>query len=136
MPSASVHAAPPDLTADGEIATITTRPIQITGTRTYDATAVATAANLAIAAPGGGQFTLSFLAHRATGTGYTGLTRKYTVESTTNPANPASWQPVTGYTNLVGGTQSSNITGDDQTVTVTMPVTGQIQFYRLSVRVE
>ncbi len=91
---------------------------------------------LAIAQPGGGQFTLSFLARRATGTGYAGLTRKYTVESTANPANPASWQPVTGYTNLVGGTQTSNIVGDDQTVTVTVPANAAAQFYRLNVRVE
>ena len=91
---------------------------------------------LAIAATADGHFTLSFTARRATGAGYNGLTRKYTVESTVDPANPASWQPVTGYTNLVGGTQASNITGDDQPVIFTMPDTHPAGLYRLNVRVE
>ena len=72
-------------------------------------------------------FTLSFLARRAAGVGYESRTRKYTVEATTNLANPTSWQPVTGY---------SNIVGDDQTVTLTLPATLPNQFYRLNVRLE
>jgi hypothetical protein len=91
---------------------------------------------LVIAPVAGAQFTLSFLARRASGPGYTGLTRKYTVESTANVANAASWQPVTGYSNLVGATDTSGITGDDQTVVVTIPAANPARFFRLSVRVE
>jgi hypothetical protein len=58
------------------------------------------------------------------------------VEASADPANPNSWQPVTGYTNLVGGSQTSNIVGDDQTVEVTMPSIGSNMFYRVKARVE
>ncbi|MCX6872923.1 MAG: DUF6288 domain-containing protein [Verrucomicrobia bacterium] len=82
---------------------------------------------LAIAPAADNHFTLSFVARRATGAGYDGCTRKYTVEGSADPANPTSWQPVTGYT---------NIDGDDQTVEVTLPAIGSSKFYRLYVRVE
>jgi len=84
----------------------------------------------------GNQFTLTFIARRATGTGYAGLTRRYTVESTGTPGIPASWQPLTGHTGLVGASQTSDIAGDDQTVIVTLPATGTAGFHRLSVRLE
>jgi len=47
--------------------------------------------------------------------------------TTTDPANPASWQGVTGYTNIVGA---------DQSITITLPFTPPRKFYRLNVRVE
>ncbi len=82
---------------------------------------------LAIAEAAGNQFTLSFVALRATGDGYTGLTRRYTVESTADPVSPTSWQPITGF---------SDIVGNDQTVGITQPATDARRFYRLNVRVE
>ena len=82
---------------------------------------------LAIAAAAGNPFTLSFVALRATGDGYTGLTRRYTVECTADPVSPTSWQPITGYTDIVG---------NDQTVGITQPATDASRFYRLNVRVE
>ena len=82
------------------------------------------------------QFSLSFLAHSAVGVGYDGLTRKYTVEACVGLADPNTWQPVTGYTTLVGSDQTSDIVGSDQTITITMPATAANMFYRLSVRLE
>jgi hypothetical protein len=87
--------------------------------------------------PGAGnQFTLAFIARRATGPGYAGRTRIYTIEGSSNLANPGSWQPVSGHSQLTGATETSNITGDDQPVVVTMPVAIPARFFRLSVRVE
>ena len=91
---------------------------------------------LAITPAAGAHFDLTFTARRATGAGYAGLARSYTVEASATPANPASWLPVTGYTNLVGATRTDNITGDDQTVVVTMPGNIPNHFFRLNVRVE
>lgn len=65
---------------------------------------------------------LAFTAARASGTGYTGLTRHYTVETTTDLTNPASWTPVTDYSNIVGTNQS---------VTITSPIGAVKCFYRL-----
>ena len=73
------------------------------------------------------QYTLTFIAMPASGAGYTGLTRKYDVENSPNPANPTLWQPVDGYTHIVGA---------GQTVTVTLPFTSASRFYRLNVRLE
>ena len=81
-------------------------------------------------------FTLSFVARRASGPGYAGRTRSYSLQGTADPGNPASWQPVAGYTSLTGASQTSNITGDDQTIVATMPATAATRFYRLCVRVE
>ncbi len=72
----------------------------------------------------GGNFTLTFSANQASGSGYSGLTRFYDVETTTNLQ---SWTGVSGYTNIVGANQS---------VTVIQPLTGGPQFYRLKVRVQ
>ncbi|MCX6876279.1 MAG: YDG domain-containing protein [Verrucomicrobia bacterium] len=71
--------------------------------------------------------TLTFLARRATGAGHGGLTRKYLVEVSSDLANPASWQGVTGFLSLIG---------DGQTVTVPVPGAAPRQFYRLTVRLE
>lgn len=75
----------------------------------------------------GANITLTFTAAAATGTGYSGLTRIYDVETTTNLANPASWSPLAGY---------ANITGANQTVVVTQPLSGGPRFYRLKVRLQ
>ena len=91
---------------------------------------------LAIASAPGNQFTLSFLARRAGGDAYAGLTRLYTVEGCATPANLTSWLPVSGFTNLVGATQTRDIVGDDQAVELTLPVTLSNYFYRLTVRLE
>ena len=82
---------------------------------------------LALARAADNTFTLSFVACTATGTGYAGRTRKYDVESSTDLANPNSWQGVPGYVNIVGG---------GQTVTLTLPAASSKSFYRLNVRVE
>jgi len=72
-------------------------------------------------------FTLSFFARSASGAGYEGLTRIYTLEATSDLAIPGSWQGVAGYTHIVGGDN-----------TVSIPLTNDLlkKFYRLSVRVE
>ncbi len=74
-----------------------------------------------------GNITLTFIAHAATGPGYTGLTRYYDVECSTDLANPASWNPLAGYTSIAA-------TG--QTVNVVTPISSGPRFYRLKVRVE
>jgi len=81
-------------------------------------------------------FSLTFVARRAALAGYEGLTRKYIVEVSSGLADPGSWQPVSGYTTLVGSDQTSDIIGEDQTVTLTLPATPANQFYRLNVRLE
>lgn len=75
----------------------------------------------------GTSLTLTFTASAASGPGYTGLTRYYDVETTTDLANAASWTGVTGYLNIVGA---------NQTVTVTQPLAGGPRFYRLKVRLQ
>ena len=82
---------------------------------------------LAITPAAGNHFTLSFIARSATGSGYAGLTRKYAIETTTDLANPNSWQAVAGQTNIVGA---------DQTVMVTLPGDTPQKFHRLKVRLE
>jgi hypothetical protein len=74
-----------------------------------------------------GIISLTFTAKQATGAGYSGLTRRYDVETTTDLANSASWIALPGYTNILA-------TG--QIVTVTQPIGPQPRFYRLKVRVE
>ena len=73
------------------------------------------------------QFTLTFTARRATGSGYAGLTRKYDLQQSADLGDPNSWQPVPGQTHIVGA---------DQTVTAILPDGGSNKFYRLNVRVE
>jgi hypothetical protein len=80
---------------------------------------------LAVVPAAGNQYTLSFTASRASGAGYAGRTRIYTVESTADPAT--AWQPLTGYT---------DITGNDQAVSLTVPVLDPKRFHRLKVRIE
>ena len=63
----------------------------------------------------------------AAGAGYEGLTRKYSVEGSTDLSNPAAWQALPGYTDIVG---------DEQTVSVPLPLASPNMFYRLNVRVE
>ena len=65
-----------------------------------------------VAASAEGDFTLSFVARPADGAGYAGMTRRYTVESNTDPAHPALWESLPGY---------SGIVGENQTVTLTAP---------------
>ena len=72
--------------------------------------------------PAAGHFTLSFLARRAAGSGYAGLTRKYAVEASGDLANWQNYQ--------------SNILGADQTVTLTPPGDAGWNYYRLNVRLE
>lgn len=75
-------------------------------------------------ATAGGNFTLTFTATAATGTGYDGLTRYYDVETSTNLS---TWAGLAGYT---------EITGAGQPVTVTQPLSGGSRFYRLKVRLQ
>ena len=82
---------------------------------------------LAITPAAGNSFTLSFVARGAAGSGYAGLTRKYDIETSTDLANPNSWQAVAGQTNIVGA---------DQTVVVTLPGDTPQKFHRLKVRLE
>ena len=91
---------------------------------------IPTAANsgaILFAASLGTNITLTFAAVQATGPGYTGLTRYYDVETTTNLADVASWTGVAGYTNIVGA---------NQTVTVPQTIAGGPRFYRLKVRLQ
>ena len=73
----------------------------------------------------GNQITLSFNAVLATGPGYSGLTRRYTLESSSTLSNQ-TWNAIAGY---------SNIAGNNQTVIYTASTTGPPEFFRLSVRV-
>jgi phospholipase/lecithinase/hemolysin len=73
----------------------------------------------------GNQITLSFTAKIATGPGYTGLTRRYTLESSSAPGAMA-WTAIPGF---------SNIAGNNQTVTYSTTASGPPKFFRLGVRV-
>jgi hypothetical protein len=73
----------------------------------------------------GNQITLSFTAMMATGPGYNGLTRRYTLESSSDLGGQA-WTAIPGF---------SNIAGNNQTVTYSTSTTGPLKFFRLSVRV-
>ena len=79
---------------------------------------------LSISNTGNNTLTLSFLA-RAAGSapGYSGLTRYYNLEATTNLTDPNSWSPVAGY---------SNILGSNQVISLPINTTGGPKwFYRL-----
>ena len=71
-----------------------------------DPTQPATTPLLSISNTGSNTLTLSFLA-RAAGSvpGYSGLTRYYNLESTTNLSASNSWSPVAGYSNIQGANQ-------------------------------
>jgi hypothetical protein len=70
----------------------------------------------------GGSLSLGFLAKLANGAGYGGYSRYYTLEGSSNLKDPSSWSPLSGY---------SNIFGNNQPVSVTLPISGQKFFYRL-----
>jgi hypothetical protein len=72
----------------------------------------------------GGQMTLSFMAQMASGPGYSGLTRLYTVESTDN-LNGGPWTSLPGFI---------DIAGNDQLLDVPLSTTGPRKFFRLNVR--
>jgi len=74
-----------------------------------------------------GNIVLSFNAYAASGTGYTGLTRYYTVQTNTDITSYSGWQPLCGYTNIVGA---------NQTVTITLPAGDPRRFYRLGISVQ
>lgn len=73
----------------------------------------------------GADFNLTFVASQATSFYYTGLTRYYDLESSTD-LSETSWAGVPGYTDIVGA---------GQTVTLTQPFSNGARFYRLKVRV-
>ena len=61
---------------------------------------------LSISNTGGNTLSLSFLARAAgSGPGYSGLTRYYNLESSTNLTNSNSWSPLPGYSNIPGSNQ-------------------------------
>lgn len=74
-----------------------------------------------------GNFTITFVAKKSEGLGYAGLTRRYSLESSTDLANIGDWEIVAGYTNIVG---------ENQTVTATVPSSGNRCFYRLRITLE
>ncbi|MEX1114514.1 MAG: LamG-like jellyroll fold domain-containing protein [Akkermansiaceae bacterium] len=75
----------------------------------------------------GGAITLSFAARQASGPGYDGLTRRYTVESTTDLNDVDSWDPIPGHIDIEGGNQA---------VLLNPPMDEPVCFYRLRVRLE
>jgi hypothetical protein len=72
----------------------------------------------------GGSLSLGFLAKLASGAGYGGYSRYYALEGSSNLKDSNSWSPLSGY---------SNIFGNNQSVNVTLPNSGQKFFYRLRV---
>ncbi|MCU0791491.1 MAG: heparinase II/III-family protein [Opitutaceae bacterium] len=71
----------------------------------------------------GANLELTFLARRATGTGYENLVRRYEVQTGTTLANPTVWTGLSGYT---------SVSGADNVVTATVPLAGaSARFYRL-----
>ena len=74
-----------------------------------------------------GIFTLSFVAQQASGTGYVGLTRTFTVETTTDLSSSASWVALSAY---------SGIIGMGQTVMITPSTGSSKRFYRLKAQLQ
>ncbi len=72
-----------------------------------------------------GMFSLEFRARRATGDGYLGLTRRYTLESSAELLPFPVWQPVPGF---------EDIAGDDQDISFAAVPDGIRRFFRLRVR--
>ena len=70
---------------------------------------------------------LTFLARRAAGAGYDGLTRKYSVEASNDPGQAAPWQALP---------DCSDVAGDDLPHVVPLTGSPRWQFYRLNVRLE
>ncbi len=74
-----------------------------------------------------GGLELSFTARAASGVGYSGLTRTYAIESTSDLTQSNSWTPLAGFTAIVGA---------GQVVTSTQVGGGARVFYRLKVTVQ
>jgi len=70
-----------------------------------------------------GQTIVDFTATAASGTGYIGKTRNYSLQSSTT-LTTGSWSDLTGF---------SNIIGSNQAVHYTTPTSGSLKFYRLRV---
>jgi len=71
-----------------------------------------------------GVMSFSFTAIKAEGVAYAGLTRRYTLECTTDLGSGVEWVGVTGYIDIVG---------NNQTVTVSLPADSAQRFYRMKV---
>ena len=54
----------------------------------------------------GGKFALAFLARQVSGVGYLGVGRYYTIESTSDLENAASWAALSGYAGILGSGQT------------------------------
>lgn len=77
-------------------------------------------------AEAGGISSISFTAKKAEGTGYTGLSRLYTLESASQ-ATGGSWTAMPGYTDVVG---------NNQAVLLQAPSTGEATYYRARVELQ
>ena len=75
----------------------------------------------------GSGFLLNFNAKQASGTGYIGLIRTYTVETTNDLTSQSSWSPLAGYANIVGASQ---------VITINLSSVTTKCFFRLKVHVE
>ncbi len=80
--------------------------------------------NLLNSTTSGASITLSFTATSAGGVGYTGLSRTYDVESSTNLS---TWSPMPGYTAILG---------TNQVVTINQTIGNTARFYRLKARLQ
>ena len=66
----------------------------------------ATSPLLSISNESNNSLTLSFTAQAAgPGPGYSGLSRYYNLEATTNLTNSNAWNPIPGYSNILGSNQ-------------------------------
>ncbi|MEO6751409.1 MAG: hypothetical protein ABIP85_06490, partial [Chthoniobacteraceae bacterium] len=75
----------------------------------------------------GGNLTITFVTRQTAGTGYSGLTRYYTVETNNDLTNSAAWTPLAGYT---------DIPASGQNIQVIIPIATAPRFYRLKVRLQ
>lgn len=91
-----------------------------------DPTTADSAPLLTLGASGGG-LELSFTARAASGEGYSGLTRTYAIESTSDLTQSNSWTPLAGFSAIVGAGQA---------VTTTQAGVGQKTFFRLKVTLQ
>jgi hypothetical protein len=77
--------------------------------------------------PQGNGIALSFLARAATGAGYAGLSRYYTLETCANLAASPVWVPVSSFSGIVGA---------DQLVSASLPLGQPSVFFRLRVTLQ
>jgi hypothetical protein len=75
----------------------------------------------------GSNLILSFTAKAADGVGYAGLTRRYTLETSSDLGNPLGWAAIPEFTGTVGS---------NQLVSASFPFTGSNAFYRLKVTLQ